>query len=72
MVKFIMNNTESTNAKKLIQQVNDRGLLYSKSTIECVHCKVIFPIEYGKCPQCEIDNLWHTIKIQFKNNFGGK
>ena len=44
----------------------------SKSTIKCVYCKAIFPKEYDKCPQCEVDQLWQTMKVQFKNKFGGK
>ncbi len=52
--------------------VQELNKINSNSTIKCVHCKVIFPIEYDKCPQCEVDKLWHSIKIQLKNNFGGK
>ena len=67
-----MINTEITNARDLLQQVQERGLLTSNSTITCVDCQVVFPIEYHHCPQCEIDDLWHSIKIQVKNNFEGK
>jgi len=67
-----MSNTETTAAKDLLQQVQERGLLNSNSTVQCVDCKVAFPIEYNNCPQCEIDDLWHSIKIQLKNNFEGR
>ncbi len=52
--------------------VEELNLINSNSTRKCVHCKAIFPIEYTNCPQCEVDDFWNTIKIQYKNNFGGK
>jgi len=51
--------------------VHELNKINSNSTIKCVHGKVIFPKEYDKCPQCEVDELWQTIKTQFENNFGG-
>ena len=67
-----MSNSEIITAKDLLQQVQERGLLNSNSTVQCVDCKVAFPIEYNNCPQCEIDALWCDIRIQIKNNFEGK
>jgi len=52
--------------------VHELNKINSKSTIKCVHCKAVFPLEYDKCPQCEVDELWQTIKIQIENNFWGK
>ena len=71
-VKFIMKNTEPTKSKELIQQTKEKEPLYSNSIIKCSHCKVIFPIEYHKCPQCEVDELWHSLEIQIETNFGEK
>jgi len=52
--------------------LDELNKINANSTRKCAHCEAIFPIEYDKCPQCEVDQLWHSIKIQFKNNFGGK
>ena len=59
-------------SKELILRLKERGLFYTSSTITCGRCKAIFPIEYINCPQCEVDDLWNTIQIKVKNNFGGK
>ncbi len=67
-----MNNTEQSHSIELIQQAKGNGLINSNSSIQCVHCKAIFPEEYNKCPQCEVDKLWETIQIQYKNRFGEK
>ena len=55
-----------------MQYLKENGLLYSNSIIKCVHCKAVFPIDYDKCPQCEVDELWKTVKIQYEKNYGGK
>jgi len=52
-----MSNTEQLDPIKLIQQVKEMGLLDSKVTIKCVHCKIIFPKEYVKCPQCNTNGI---------------
>ncbi|MDH3618408.1 MAG: hypothetical protein OES14_04175 [Nitrosopumilus sp.] len=65
-----MNKVESLNAKELIQQAEEIGLLNSNSTVRCHNCNVVFPTEYNQCPKCEIDALWKDVRIQFKNNFG--
>ena len=67
-----MNNTKPLNSVELIQHAKEKGFLYSNSSIKCSQCKVIFPVEYAKCPQCEVDELWQIFEIQFKNNSGGK
>ncbi len=72
MVKFIVDTTESIKLKKLLQQTKARGFLYSNSAIKCGQCKVIFPVEYAKCPQCEIDNLWGKLNFQIVHSFGGE
>jgi len=43
--------------------VNELYIIHSSSTKNCVHCKAIFPIEYDKCPGCEGEELWKTVKI---------
>ncbi len=67
-----MNNTKPLKSKGLMQYPKEKGILYSNSTIKCVHCKAVFPIDYDKCPQCEVDELWKTVKIQYEKNYGGK
>jgi len=52
--------------------VHELNKINSNSTIKCAHCEAFFPKEYDICPQCEVDELWQTIKIKFENNFGGK
>ncbi len=47
--------------------VNELYIIHSSSTKNCVHCKAIFPIEYDKCPGCEVEELWKTVKIQYEN-----
>ena len=71
-MRFILNDTESINSMDWIQQAKKAGSPDSNSIIECVYCDFVFPKEYDKCPQCEVDKLWYSIKIQFDNNFGGK
>jgi len=71
-MKFTMNITEPIKSNELMLQLKERGLFYTNSTITCGRCKAIFPIEYINCPQCEVDDSWQIIKIQYKNNFGGK
>ena len=39
--------------------VDELNSIYSNSTKKRVHCKAMFPKEYDKCPQCEVDELWH-------------
>jgi len=67
-----MNSTEPLNSTELIQATKERGLYYLRSTIKCVICKTIFPIEYDDCPQCELDELYSTFNIQYKKSIGGK
>jgi len=67
-----MNNTERLNSTELTQATKERGLYYLRSTIKCVICKAIFPIGYDNCPQCEIDEFYRTLEIQYKKFFGGK
>jgi len=71
-VKFVMNISGPIKLKELLRQAKDRGFLYSNSAMKCRQCKVIFPIEYHKCPQCEMNDLWQSFEIQKVNNFGGK
>lgn len=67
-----MNDTKLKNAKELIQQVKERGLLRESSTQKCVSCKIMFPSEYNICPKCEMNDLGHKVKTQFTNNFVGR
>ena len=52
MEEFDLNNPEQLNSMDLIQQAKEMGLLDSNLTLKCVHCSVMFPNEYDKCPQC--------------------
>ena len=63
--------TEPTKPKELLRQAKQKGFLYSTSALKCSKCNVIFPIEYDKCPQCEVDELWQKMEIQIVNSFGG-
>lgn len=65
-----MNNTKSLNSIELIQQLKEKGFLYSNSAIKCNQCKIIFPVEYEECPQCKVDELWQIFDIQFKKIIG--
>ncbi len=67
-----MNITEPTKSNESLQQSKEKGFLYSNSALKCSQCKVVFPIEYKKCPQCEVDKLWQRLNFQIVNNFGGK
>ncbi len=67
-----MNITEPTKPKELLRQAKEKGFLYSTSALKCGKCKVIFPVEYTRCPQCEVDKLWQILNFQIINNFGGK
>ncbi len=71
-MRFILSNTEKINSTELIQQAQEEGFLDSNVTINCVHCYAVFPKEYNKCPQCGVDELWKTVKIQYENYLGGK
>jgi len=42
--------------------VNELYIIHSSSIKNCVHCEAIFPIEYDKCPGCEVEELWKTSK----------
>jgi len=37
--------------------VNELYIIHSSSIKNCVHCEAIFPIEYDKCPGCEVEEL---------------
>jgi len=50
--------------------VNELAKIQLNSTKNCVHCKAIFPSEYEKCPGCEVEELWKTVKIQYENYTG--
>ena len=67
-----MNDTEPLNSTELIQETKERGLYFLRSTIKCVICKAIFPIDYNDCPQCELDEVYRAFKIQYKKISGGK
>jgi len=54
-----MSETEKIDARELIQQAIDEGLLDLNVTTNCLHCKAIFPIEYFSCPQCGIKKIYH-------------
>jgi uncharacterized paraquat-inducible protein A len=67
-----MNITKPIKSKELTYQTKEKGFLYSNSAIKCSQCKVIFPVEYPKCPQCEVAELWQKLNFQIKYDFGGK
>ncbi len=58
-----MSETVKIDAKELIRQAIDAGLLDSNATTNCMHCKAIFPIEYDSCPQCGRMKIYH---LKFK------
>ena len=47
-----MSNVEQLDSKQLLKEAEEFGLLGSNANIECSHCRVVFPKEYHKCPQC--------------------
>ena len=61
-----MNNTEPLNSTGLIKETKERELYYLRSTIKCFNCKIIFPIEYDNCPQCELDEMYRLFDIKCK------
>ena len=67
-----MSNTDHRNLTDLIREAKERGIYYSRSTIKCTNCKAIFPIEYDNCPQCELDELYRSLKIQYRKLIRGK
>ncbi len=71
-MKFIMNIPESIKLNGLPHQAKERRFVFSNSAIKCSTCSVVFPVEYNKCPQCEVDMLRQTLNLQIKNSFGGK
>ena len=52
-----MNNTEQSDSMELIRQAKEIGMLDSNLAISCFHCRAIFPKEYGKCPQCNTNQI---------------
>ncbi|MFZ8907458.1 MAG: hypothetical protein ACO2Y5_00915 [Nitrosopumilaceae archaeon] len=47
-----MDNIEQDKSKSLLQEVKELGLIDAQNTIDCSNCRVVFPKEYEKCPQC--------------------
>lgn len=48
-------------SQNLLQEVEELGLIDAENTINCSNCRVVFPKEYGTCPQCntiEIIETW--------------
>jgi hypothetical protein len=66
-----MNIPESIKPNGLPQQAKEKRFLFSNSAIKCSNCSVVFPVEYNKCPQCEVDKLRQTLNLQI-SSFGGK
>ena len=56
-----MSNAEKLNSFELMHQIID--LLDSNLTTNCVHCKAVFPKEYGFCPQCSTDQASKATKF---------
>ena len=50
----------------------EKKLVYLRSTIKCSSCKVIFPIEYKICPQCELDKMYQHLAMNYQTIVGGK
>jgi len=67
-----MNNTIPLKSKGLMKQPEKKELFFLRSTIKCIICKAIFPIEYDDCPQCELDELYRSLKIQYRKLIRGK
>ena len=67
-----MTITEPIKPNELLQQKIEKGFPFSNSAIKCSKCSVVFPVEYNKCPQCEVDKIRQTLNLQIKNSFGGK
>jgi len=53
-----MSETEKIDARELIRQAMDEGLLDLNVTTNCLYCKAIFPIEYDSCPQCGLMRIY--------------
>ena len=60
-----MHNDQSTTVQ-LIEQAKSLGLLYSNLTLHCNHCQAIFPAEYKTCPNCNVDESFQDIQIDFE------
>ena len=52
MEEINLDNLEQLKSMDLIQQAKEMGLFDSNLTLKCVHCSVMYPKEYDKCPQC--------------------
>ena len=47
-------------SQNLLQEAEELGLIEVENTINCCNCRVIFPKEYGKCPQCNTIQITET------------
>ncbi len=56
-----MSNTEKLDARDLIRQAKEEGLLDSNVTINCLYCPAVFPKEYLSCPQCGIKIIYRLM-----------
>ena len=52
-----MTHFDQDGIQNLLQEAEKLGLIDVENTINCSNCRVVFPKEYEKCPQC------HTIEI---------
>ena len=57
---------EQFRSSKLLQQVQELGLLNSDWAIKCTNCQAIFPGEYRICPKCNAENFFQEIQVDFE------
>ena len=56
----ILKNIKETPAK-LLQTYKTPSFLGS-AAIRCDHCQVVFPEEYGNCPNCKLKEIFQSLK----------
>ena len=55
-----MTDSNQDRSQNLLQEAKELGLIGAENTIDCYNCKVVFPKEYGKCPQCNTIQIVET------------
>lgn len=50
-----MINSEQLGTLELLQLAEKVGMFDSGLTLNCIHCKAIFPKEYEFCPKCKLN-----------------
>ena len=55
-----MTNFDQDISQNLLEEAKDLGLMDVENTINCSNCRVVFPKEYEKCPQCNTIQIAET------------